>query len=151
MLDFSIPSGCQTVWIQIRPDILLDLIWVQTVCKDISRQQNSPPPPPPPPADKELRYKTTYWYYFLAKTLAKVNFIWLQLFPFGLSVGYNKFCDRVTPGFLYLWDVYIHVYIPFLKTSQSSSEISSGTLAKNASENVVCLNRLQHIFLNIVD
>ena len=30
---FSIPSGCQTVWIQIRPDILLGLIWVQTVCK----------------------------------------------------------------------------------------------------------------------
>ena len=27
------PSGCQTVWIQIRPDILSGLIWVQTVCK----------------------------------------------------------------------------------------------------------------------
>ena len=24
---------CQTVWIQIRPDILAGLIWVQTVCK----------------------------------------------------------------------------------------------------------------------
>ena len=24
---------CQTVWIQIRPDILSGLIWVQTVCK----------------------------------------------------------------------------------------------------------------------
>ena len=30
---FTIPSGCQTVWIQIRPDILSGLIWVQTVCK----------------------------------------------------------------------------------------------------------------------
>ena len=29
----GIPSGCQTVWIQIRPDILLFLIWVQTICK----------------------------------------------------------------------------------------------------------------------
>ena len=29
---FSLPSGCQTVWIQIRPDILSGLIWVQTVC-----------------------------------------------------------------------------------------------------------------------
>ena len=27
------PSECQTIWIQIRPDILLGLIWVQTVCK----------------------------------------------------------------------------------------------------------------------
>ena len=27
------PSKCQTVWIQIRPDILSGLIWVQTVCK----------------------------------------------------------------------------------------------------------------------
>ena len=26
-------SECQTVWIQIRTDILLVLIWVQTVCK----------------------------------------------------------------------------------------------------------------------
>ena len=33
MLDFSLPLGCQTVWIQIRPDILSGLIWVQTVCK----------------------------------------------------------------------------------------------------------------------
>ena len=29
----GIPSECQTVWIQIRPNILLGLIWVQTVCK----------------------------------------------------------------------------------------------------------------------
>ena len=27
-------STCQTDWIQIRPDILLGLIWVQSVCKD---------------------------------------------------------------------------------------------------------------------
>ena len=33
MFDFSIPSRCQTVWIQIRPNILTGLIWVQTVCK----------------------------------------------------------------------------------------------------------------------
>ena len=26
-------SECQTYWIQIRPDIFLGLIWVQTVCK----------------------------------------------------------------------------------------------------------------------
>ena len=30
---FSIPSGCQTVWIQIRLDILSGLYWTQTVCK----------------------------------------------------------------------------------------------------------------------
>ena len=29
----GIPSECQTVWIQIRPDILSGLIWVQSVCK----------------------------------------------------------------------------------------------------------------------
>ena len=29
----GIPSACQTVWIQIRPNILSGLIWVQTVCK----------------------------------------------------------------------------------------------------------------------
>ena len=31
--SLGIPSECQTVWIQIRPNILLGLIWVQTVCK----------------------------------------------------------------------------------------------------------------------
>ena len=29
----GIPSQCQTVWTQIRPDVLSGLIWVQTVCK----------------------------------------------------------------------------------------------------------------------
>ena len=29
----GLPSECQTVWIQFRPDILLGLIWVQTICK----------------------------------------------------------------------------------------------------------------------
>ena len=29
----NIPSECQTIWIQIRPNILSVLIWVQTVCK----------------------------------------------------------------------------------------------------------------------
>ena len=32
-LTFSLPLGCQTVWIKIRPDILSCLIWVLTVCK----------------------------------------------------------------------------------------------------------------------
>ena len=30
----AIPSECQRVWTRIRPDIMSDLIWVQTVCKD---------------------------------------------------------------------------------------------------------------------
>ena len=29
----GIPLECQTVWIQIRPDVLTGLIWVQSVCK----------------------------------------------------------------------------------------------------------------------
>ena len=34
----GILSECQTVWIQIRPDILSGLIWVQTVCKDYQQR-----------------------------------------------------------------------------------------------------------------
>ena len=30
-------SECQTVWIQIRTDIMLVLIWIQTVCKGYSQ------------------------------------------------------------------------------------------------------------------
>ena len=26
-------TGCQTDWVQIRPDVLSGLIWVQSVCK----------------------------------------------------------------------------------------------------------------------
>ena len=33
----GIPSECQTVWIQIRSDILSGLTWVQAVCISISR------------------------------------------------------------------------------------------------------------------
>ena len=33
----GIPSECQTLWIQIRPDILSGLKWVQTVCKDFQQ------------------------------------------------------------------------------------------------------------------
>ena len=47
----GISSACQTVWIQVRPDILLGLIWVQTVCK--SYQQTTP-------AGKELISKINF-------------------------------------------------------------------------------------------
>ena len=89
---FSIPSGCQTVWIQIMPCILLGLIWVQTVCKGYQQTtkclagsgfkllqkllaDNK--------SGQRVQYKKTCWYFFLAKTLAKVNFFWLQHFRLG--------------------------------------------------------------------
>ena len=34
----KILNQCQTVWTQIRSDIMLDLIWVQTVCKDYQQK-----------------------------------------------------------------------------------------------------------------
>ena len=37
----DIPSECQTVWVQIRPDKMLDLIWVQIVCKGDQQMRNS--------------------------------------------------------------------------------------------------------------
>ena len=33
----EIYQKCQTLWIQIRPDILSNLIWVQTACKGDKR------------------------------------------------------------------------------------------------------------------
>ena len=40
-LNFSgILSKCQTVWIQIKPDILSCLIWVQLICKGYQRPTN---------------------------------------------------------------------------------------------------------------
>ena len=70
---FPIPSGCQTVWVQIRPDILSSLIWVQTVCKGYQQMTKVLA------CWQRVKYIKTSWYYFLAKTLFKVNFICLQL------------------------------------------------------------------------
>ena len=70
------PSGCQTVQIQIRPDILSGLIWVQTVCKGYQQPtlENSPL------ADKELNTKqlvdTTFW--LKPCHLAPTFSIWLK-------------------------------------------------------------------------
>ena len=33
-------SECQTVWTQIRPDFLLGLIWVQTVCNGYQQEKS---------------------------------------------------------------------------------------------------------------
>ena len=61
---FSIPSGWKKKKIGSRSGSKL-------FAKVISRHSG-----------QRVKYKTTCWY-FLAKTVAKVNFIWLQLFPFG--------------------------------------------------------------------
>ena len=77
--SFSIPSGCQTVWIQIRPDILSGLIWVQTVCKVYKQMIKVTA------SRQRVRY-STFWlkpwlksisfgsnFFYLAKVLATTN------------------------------------------------------------------------------
>ena len=65
-ISSGLPSECQTDWIQIRPDVLLGLIWVQTVCK--SYQQTTQ-------GDEEL--KTNFSYSFMA-----LNTLFYILFPY---------------------------------------------------------------------
>ena len=82
---FSIPSGCQKRWIQRRPYILYGS---KLFAKVIGRWQKPPPHPPPPhpPAGKDLNTEQLLDnHYFLAKTLTKINFIWLQLFSIWLK------------------------------------------------------------------
>ena len=84
---FSISSRCQTIWIQIRPDILSGLIWVQ-----ITRQQKSSL------ATKELNTKQFVDTTFPLKHWPKLisfdsNFFHLAILK---NVGYNKFWVRVT-------------------------------------------------------
>ena len=38
----GIPSECETAWIQIRPDTLSGLIWVQTVLQRLSAAKSQP-------------------------------------------------------------------------------------------------------------
>ena len=47
--------------------------FVQTVCKGYQQTTKVDS------SGQRVKYKTTCWYYFLAKNLAKVDFIWLQL------------------------------------------------------------------------
>ena len=75
-LEFSIPSEYQTAWNQIRPDKMSGLIWVQTVCKGYQLTTKVAP------SRQRVKYKTTCWYYFLARALCSF-YIWLQLFPLG--------------------------------------------------------------------
>ena len=62
----SIPSGCQTVWIQIMSDILWGLIWVLTVCKGYQQTIKVDP------SGQRVNYKTTCWY---------GTRFWLKLWP----------------------------------------------------------------------
>ena len=65
-----IPSEYQAVWTQIRPDTLLGLIWVQTVCKGY--QQTTL-------VGKELTNKTHcklwFWWSFYTLFSSSVNFL----------------------------------------------------------------------------
>ena len=60
----AILSNCQSVWIQIRPDILLDLIWVPTVCKGYQQTRL---------ANKELIFVWFLWLLFVWFDYVPVN------------------------------------------------------------------------------
>ena len=60
-------SECQMVWIQIRTDFLLVLIWVQLFAKVICRRQKSPL------ARKELNIQKFHWYYGVDKREKRLN------------------------------------------------------------------------------
>ena len=110
---FLVPSGCQTVWIQIRPDILSGLIWVQTVCK--GHQQT----PKVAPSEQRVKYKATRWYYFLIKTLPKVSFIRLQLFSIWLKCWLQLIRNQNNPFLSKDWSIYYMVFssLAFIYTS----------------------------------
>ena len=57
---WMLPSGCQTVLIQIRPDILPGLILVQTVYRCYQQTTKVAA------SGQRVRYKSTCWYCFLA-------------------------------------------------------------------------------------
>ena len=56
---------------------LSGLMWVQTVCK--GNQQTTKIAP----SGQRVLQNNLLIFYFLAKTLAEISFIWLKRFPFG--------------------------------------------------------------------
>ena len=75
---FSLPSRCQTVWIQIRPNILSGLICVQNVCKFYQQTTKLAT------SGQRVKYKTTFDITFWLKpglkliSLAPTFSIWLK-------------------------------------------------------------------------
>ena len=81
------PSECQTVWIQIRPDILSGLIWVQIVCKGY--QQTTPVGKALNHSFSSLSLKSM----FLPQKIfwnVQLNEVSVFLFDFGIYVIFNK-------------------------------------------------------------
>ena len=64
---WMLPSGCQTVWIQIRPNTMSALIWVQTIYKGYQQMTKVAA------SGQRVKYRTTCWYYL----------IWLKSISFG--------------------------------------------------------------------
>ena len=78
----GIPSDCQTVWVQIRPDNLSGLIWVQTVCKGFQRTTL---------VDKYICVVK------VGIALGKVNY---ELIKFQARSSYSK-CDYLLTKYMY--------------------------------------------------
>ena len=74
-----------------QEDVLLDLILVQTVCKGYQQMAKVAT------SWQRIKCRTISWYSFLAKTLAKVNFIWLKLFSIWLKCWLQQIQSQGRP------------------------------------------------------
>ena len=76
----GIPSECQTIWIQIRPNKILGLIWAQSVCKGYHQQT--------PLADKQFDVHA-----HLFNGAGDLNFcLHLYLLPLNLKSSAANIC-----------------------------------------------------------
>ena len=93
-LNLSILSGGQTVWILIRPDIMLGLIWIQTICKGYQQTTIVAP------SGQRVKYKqlvdTTFW----LKP-------WLKFISFGSNVFHLARVLATTNSEPCIWDLQI--------------------------------------------
>ena len=84
----GITSECQTAWIQIRPNILSDLIWVQTVCKEYQQMTKV--------AASKDRVNSAYWVTLLCILGTFVVCRYFSKYSFGSRAGSKLFAKIIS-------------------------------------------------------
>ena len=80
----GIPLECQTDWMQIRPNVMSGLIWVQTVCK--SYQQKTP-------GDKDVKLQNLRYMKVLNYIICNILEDFENASPYFCTFLANRICD----------------------------------------------------------
>ena len=131
-------SECQTVWIQIRTDILLVLIWIQTVCKVYQQKTEFP-------ASKE-RGTPYHAGYFMSHTPLQIVSNYLHIYIFTSMVEDRD--NRVDPDQLANEEASRYVSRLFPKQDTSGFSIRRESLCSTKPKYILFRNQCRSFLGN---